>query len=81
MKPVKAFLFGSGLAVLIWLAGLIFLNSPQCPSNYTQQQIDASSCVVGANIGLGLVFLTAIVAEVITIIITLVLFVTRKKER
>lgn len=43
------------------LAGLllvfIFFNQPQCPDNYTQEQIDASRCIVGANIGLGMFIL------------------------
>lgn len=33
------------------------LNPPQCPVNYTQEQIDASRCIVGANIGGLFVFL------------------------
>jgi len=33
--------------------GLTVMNPPQCPDNYTQAQVDASNCIIGANIGIG----------------------------
>lgn len=41
------------LLVLVLFAFMV-MNPPQCPLNYTQEQVDASNCIVGANIGLGL---------------------------
>lgn len=32
----------------------LFTANPQCPEQYTQAQIDAEGCIVGANIGAGL---------------------------
>lgn len=39
------------LALPIWAYLLYALNPPQCPENYTQEQIDGSRCIIGANIG------------------------------
>jgi hypothetical protein len=51
MKQRKMYMFGTLLA-LPWV-GLLFylLNPPQCPFDFTQEQVDASRCIVGANIG------------------------------
>jgi hypothetical protein len=51
MKNTKVFIYGTLLALP--LLGLLyyFLNPPQCPLNYTQEQVDASRCIIGANIG------------------------------
>lgn len=54
------FMYGTAVALLLVGAGLLFMNPEQCPPGYTQEQIDASRCIVGANIGLGLVYLLAI---------------------
>ncbi|MDH3729885.1 MAG: hypothetical protein OES13_01990 [Acidimicrobiia bacterium] len=40
-------------AVLVSRAG----SPEQCPDEFTQAQVDASDCIVGANIGLGLVWI------------------------
>jgi hypothetical protein len=52
------------VAVLVLLAGIAFsvlavvwAQADQCPDDFTQAQIDGSDCIVGANIGLGLVVL------------------------
>lgn len=50
---------GGGVA----LAGLLvaWAGSPeQCPDGFTQAQVDASDCIVGANIGLGLAWIFAV---------------------
>ena len=39
-------------ALVMWAGG-----AEQCPDSYTQAQIDTSDCIVGANIGLGLVWI------------------------
>ena len=38
-----------------------FVFPPQCPPEYTQQQVDASRCIVGANIGGVPLFIAGIV--------------------
>lgn len=42
--------------VLLFLDGSLM----QCPEHYTQAQVDATGCTIGANIGLGLIFLVLI---------------------
>jgi small-conductance mechanosensitive channel len=51
-------IFSAVLAILIIL-GVTVMNPPQCPENYTQEQINAAHghCIIGANIGIGLYFL------------------------
>lgn len=45
---------GLGLAALLVAIAFFFMNPDQCPAHYTQAQVDASDCIVGANIGLGI---------------------------
>ena len=49
----------AGAAVVIAL-GLAFANPPQCPPNVSQQEIRDTGCNIGANIGLGLIFMFAL---------------------
>jgi hypothetical protein len=58
--PVLVLAYGTLAAALVAGAGLLFLNPPQCPPGYTQEQVDASDCSIGANIGLGIILLLAI---------------------
>ncbi len=59
MKNGKNYILGTLLSLPI--IGILFylMNPPQCPLNYTQEQVDASRCVVGANIGGMPIFLVA----------------------
>jgi hypothetical protein len=45
----------SGL--LIMLLPFTLLRGEQCPAGYTQAAIDASNCIIGANIGSGLLLI------------------------
>ena len=45
------------LAVAASAAIIVASQAEQCPDDFTQEQIDASDCIVGANIGLGLAWL------------------------
>jgi hypothetical protein len=65
---------GTLIAVTIAGAAKLFLDAPQCPANYTQQQVDAAGCIVGANIGLGLAWWAAVLVEVITVIGAITMF-------
>jgi len=56
---VRVFAGGTLAAALVAGAGLLFANPPECPLDYTQEQVDASGCNIGANIGLALILLSA----------------------
>lgn len=59
---------GIYLLILATLIGLyLFINAPQCPEHYTQEQIDASRCIVGANIGLGLYVVFAVPVSIVVL--------------
>lgn len=51
MKNNKTYIYASLLALPFIYLLFYLLNPPQCPLNYTQEQINASRCIVGANIG------------------------------
>ena len=51
MKSSKPYIRATLLALPFIGLWFYLLNPPQCPLNYTQEQVDASRCVVGANIG------------------------------
>lgn len=53
--PLYSFAIGTAAAIAIAVAAFSFFNYPQCPS-YTSPQ---DSCIIGANIGLGLYVLLA----------------------
>ena len=36
---------------------LPLFNPPECPVGYTQEQINSSNCIIGANIGAGMIWL------------------------
>ena len=61
-----AFFGGSLAAGLVFVGGpLIFLYPPQCPMEYTQEQIDSSRCVIGANVIGGFAVLLGLIAWII----------------
>ncbi len=73
-----------GLAGLICLVFFIntILSAPQCPLEYTQAQVDASSCIVGANIGAGIFFLfLPIVVLILPIVLLAVLVIRHRRKR
>ena len=51
MKSKKVYLYGFLLALPFMGFLFYLLNPPQCPLSYTQEQVNASRCIVGANIG------------------------------
>ena len=59
MKMYKPFIFGTLLAIPLLTFVYNFMNSPQCPDEYTKEQIEASNCIIGANIGIGLFIIAA----------------------
>lgn len=68
MKNTKTYIYGTLLALPFVGLWFYLLNPPQCPLNYTQEQIDASRCIIGANIGgIPLFIVAAIVTWLTTI--------------
>jgi hypothetical protein len=79
-KPyVKILIVGTFVALSVLGLGFLFLNRSQCPENYTQPQVDASGCIVGANIGLGMVLLLSVAIQVVTLVLALVTFIAKRK--
>lgn len=60
MKNLKTYLYGTLLALPLLGLSYYFLNPPQCPEGYTQAEIDAAHCIVGASIGGSLFFVALI---------------------
>lgn len=70
MKRARRIVISGVLAATALAAtGLLFLNPEQCPTGYTQEQVDASNCVIGANIGLGLILMAAAAILLVSIVL------------
>jgi hypothetical protein len=67
--PGRILLYGFLAATALAATGLLFLNPEQCPTSYTQEQIDASNCVIGANIGLGLILMAVPAILLVSIVL------------
>jgi hypothetical protein len=77
-KPyLRVLLIGSACALLPLIISLPFLGVGQCPDGYTQQQIDVSDCIVGANIGAALAAMASIAIEAVVLLTTLILFIVQ----
>ena len=72
---------GLSLALAMLVGSFLFLDPPECPTGYTQQQIDETGCIIGANIGLGLGLLASIATAALTVIIALILLVLPAAKR
>lgn len=59
MNDAKTYIYGTLLALPLIGIFCYFLNPPECPSSYTQQQVDTVRCIVGANIGGRFAFISA----------------------
>lgn len=80
-SPIRVFAYGTLAAALVAGAGLLFVNPPECPRGYTQEQVDASDCIIGANIGLGLIVMLAIAIWVAALASALGLALSRRWRR
>lgn len=79
--PTKTVAIISTVILLIVLVlSFTFLNPPQCAEKYTQVQIDKSDCIVGANIGLGLLNLFVIVPWAIYTVFVWVRYIIDRKK-
>jgi len=78
MKRARRILISGVLAATALAAtGLLFLNPEECPTGYTQEQVDASNCVIGANIGLGLILMAAAAILLVSIVLGAALAIAR----
>ena len=59
MTPRRILAVTALAVAAIVVLGLVFANPPQCPDDVTPAQIEETGCNIGANIGLGLLFLLA----------------------
>ncbi len=60
-KDIKRALFATGILVILALVNFTAYNQPQCPNYYTQDQIAATDCNAGSNIGVSLIFLYVVI--------------------
>jgi preprotein translocase subunit YajC len=70
----------SSLWLLLVLFVFTILNPARCPHDYTQAQVDSSGCIVGANIGLGLMVLFVILPLTFMLAVAWI-FVLRGKRK
>lgn len=78
MKHARRILISGVLAATALAAtGLLFLNPEECPTGYTQEQVDASNCVIGANIGLALILMAAAAILLVSIVLAAALAIAR----
>ena len=78
-SPILIFGLGTVVAGLLVGGTLLFLSPSQCPAEYTQAQVDASGCAVGANIGAGLAMMAAILIFAIGLIWSIIAAMRKKK--
>lgn len=79
----------SALKILTWgtLAALalaggawLFMNPPQCPVPYNQQQINESGCVVGTNIGLMIMLFWALLIFAGSFVTAIIVYVSNRRK-
>jgi len=70
-SPGRILLGTAALVTALVFFGLVFANPETCPFDYTQEQVEATGCSVGANIGLGLVFLLAATIAIVGIVLAI----------
>jgi hypothetical protein len=51
----------AGIALLPVIRFVGYWLAPPCPPDFTQAQVDASSCIIGPNIGLGLILMAVVI--------------------
>jgi hypothetical protein len=79
MKNLKAFILGTLATIPVVVLLNYVLNPPQCPLHFTQEQVDSSHCIIGANIG-GIPMLIISVPSVWTASVWLVYKLLNKKK-
>ncbi len=69
----RTLISGSSLALLIASVGFILRTREQCPDSFTQAQVDAANCIVGASVGPMLNLRYALVVSILVLIVTIFL--------
>jgi hypothetical protein len=77
--PLKILLFGGIAALLVVVYGLTVANPPQCPTNY--QPGPGDSCIIGANIGLGLTMMLSIFVWAVTLVSAFIAYVIQLRRQ
>ena len=68
-SPRKIMAATAAVVLGLVVFGLLFANPQTCAFDATQEQIEASGCSVGANIGLGLIVLLAATFAIVGIVL------------
>lgn len=68
------------IGILISVFPFIFAKE-QCPSGYTKQQVDISGCIIGADIGSGMIFMMGIGVIVLSVMGLLGSFVAARSGK
>ena len=80
-RTPKTALWGGIITLGLLVFSYILSVREQCPNNYTQQQVDASHCVVGANIGLGIALMASVLSAAVTTLAVIVLAFIERRRR
>ncbi len=72
---VKIPLLTTAALILATIFTFTVMNPPQCPNDFTQEQVNASNCAVGANIGIGMMMLLILIPLAIATLVLWVLYV------
>lgn len=83
MNKVKITLYALTFAwLLLATATFTVFNPPQCPDYYTQAQVDATGCNVGANIGTGVILVVVIMPFTAVLIVAwLVAYLAHRRKK
>ncbi|MGI8806262.1 MAG: hypothetical protein ACR2KK_00125 [Acidimicrobiales bacterium] len=77
-RPIVIWSAVSAIGVLMFAATYLpFVDLEQCPMHYTQSMVDSSNCIIGANIGAGLLAMAGIVIAVVGVLGLMVSLVAR----
>lgn len=78
---LKIFMSGTLVAAVIALLGAFLLNPKRCPEGVSEQEVIASGCTVGTNIGLWLVLGVALLVWLASIVIAMVAGLAQRAAR
>lgn len=67
--------------VIFTLLFIYIVTKPQCPSGFTQAEIDNSTCVVGANIGAGIMLPIAGAATFVIVVMWVIFLFSKISSR
>jgi hypothetical protein len=80
-SPLMILIYGTAAALVIFAFAFFVMDREQCPPNYTQAQVDASGCIIGANIGLGFSYLLGLAIWFVCLMVALSYFVAARRKK